>query len=115
VLTNTDLNEKVEPSKAMKPESRSGIRKKERANMKITLSSIVNPDSISTFDPIEGKWDADATSAEMQEAGLEPVVNAIEKHFAPFVVDVLIFHSNGHEITGDFPSCGSFLATRKLK
>lgn len=80
-------------------------------NIQITVTYIKNADAIADFAPVEGTWDANATSEEINEA-VDQVEAVIAKQFAPFNVKVELFHSNGHAITGDMPTCGTFLATR---
>lgn len=71
---------------------------------------------IASFEPVEGRYDVNATSAEMEEVSPTDVEESIAAELSKkhgFAIKVEIFRSNGHTITGETPCEGSFLATRK--
>lgn len=77
---------------------------------KVTVQNIKNANELPSFVPVEGQWEVNGTS---EERDYNEIVEAIESSLgAAFKVKVDLYHDNGHAITGDLPSGGTFLATR---
>lgn len=72
--------------------------------------------NLASFEPVAGNYDLNKLSAEMEDITPGDIEEAIAAELAAkhgFAVKVEIFRSNGHAITDETPSAGSFLATRK--
>lgn len=73
-----------------------------------------NPD-FASFNPVSGTFDLNLTSNQLEEISVSDVEDAIAAELSAkhgFKIGVQAFQSNGHEITGETPSTGSFIATR---
>lgn len=79
-------------------------------NMQITIHEVKNANELDAFVPVEGRWRIDGSSDDRSPEGVEQsITNWMD---ASYPIRVSLFHANGHAITGDFPSEGSFLALR---
>jgi len=84
--------------------------------MKIEITITDKATDLASFEPVAGVYSANMTSVEMEEITPGDIESAIASELAAkhgFTVSVEIFQSNGHAITGETPSAGQFLATRK--
>ena len=103
-------------SKVMADKRRASNPKPAKNKMKTNITITDSKTNIASFEPVEGRFDINATSAEMEDVSTFDVEESIaaqltEKH--GFGVKVEIFQSNGRAITSETPSAGTFLATRK--
>lgn len=92
-------------------------RLKERKDkMKTNIIITDTKTDIASFEPVEGRYDVNATSLEMEDVSPTDVEESIAAELSKkhgFAIKVEIFQSNGHAITSETPSAGTFLATRK--
>ena len=78
--------------------------------MDITIDA-KNANELDSFIPVEGQWFIGGDHNENTvEDVIETVINWMD---ADYKIDVQVFHLDGRHITGDLPSEGTFLATRK--
>ena len=76
----------------------------------ITITNVKNANELDSFVPVEGQWFSDGAD-DIAVADIEQsVVNYMG---AEYKINVQLFQLNGHAITGDMPTHGAFLATRK--
>jgi hypothetical protein len=81
--------------------------------MKITIKNVKNANELDGFQPVEGEWQFDNMLSDLEDRDLSAVETAVSNYMdAKYKIKVQLFHTNGHEITGDIPSGGLFLATR---
>lgn len=74
-----------------------------------TQFTMRDDDMIAEYAPAEGLFSTDRESYGDAKADLETALSA--KY--GFKIGVTLYHENGHEIIGDIPTSGSFLAIRK--
>ena len=85
-----------------------------KTNINITITD--SKTDIASFEPVEGRYDLNKISSEMEEITPGQIEESIAAELAAkhgFGIKVEIFRSNGHAITDETPSAGTFLATRK--
>lgn len=83
--------------------------------MKTNITITDKNTDIASFEPVSGIYDLNKLSREMEEITPGQIEEAIAAELSAkhgFAVKVAIFRSNGHAITDETPSAGSFLATR---
>lgn len=84
--------------------------------MKIEITITDKTTDLASFEPVAGVYSANMTSVEMEDITPGHIESAIASELVAkhgFPVSVEIFQSTGHAITGETPSAGQFLATRK--
>ena len=94
--------------------NKSSDKTKTKMQIQITITDKIT--DLSSFAPVEGNYEVNATSLEMEDFNPNDVEDAISAELTAkhgFAVKVEIFQSNGYAITGETPSAGDFLATRK--
>lgn len=83
-----------------------------KATMNITITNVKNANELDSFVPVEGQWFLDGDSEDLSFEGVEQSVRNYMD--ADYLIDVQVFHADGHAITGDMPGEGTFLATRRF-
>lgn len=84
--------------------------------MQIDITITDKNTDLASFEPVAGNYDLNLPSFDAGELSPCDIEEAIAADLAAkhgFAVKVEIFRSNGHAITDETPSAGSFLATRK--
>jgi hypothetical protein len=81
-------------------------------SLNLRITNVKNANDLDSFVPVEGRWVFDGLSDDGLK--MEDVEESVRNYMdADYPITVQVFAANGHAITGDMPSSGTFISTRK--